>query len=65
MSPATQKGWIEPSTEYELQVWPEAPYRLCFDSGERFALSTLDAIRAQKDGMEFVPVESTRKGGTR
>jgi hypothetical protein len=58
MSQATQKGWIEPSNAYELQVWPEAPYRMCFDSGERFALSTLDAIRAQKDGMEFVPVHA-------
>ena len=49
--PELPGGWIEPAREEEQA---DGPYRLCFKSGARYALSTLDAIRAQRDGAEFV-----------
>lgn len=47
------EAWIEKSTDEELATDPDSPYRLCADSGERFGLSTNDAIRAQQQGLEF------------
>jgi hypothetical protein len=49
-----QSYWVEPSTEAERVDEPESPYRMCTDGGQRFGLSTLDAIRAQKQGLPFV-----------
>lgn len=47
------ESWIEPAREDERA---DGPYRLCFPSGERFALSHLDAFRAMKDqGIPYLP----------
>ena len=47
------RGWIEVAREDERS---EGPYRYCFPSGVRFALSANDAIRAQKiNGAPFKP----------
>lgn len=48
-----QDYWIEPSTDEELAHDPGSPYRMVTTGGQRFALSALDAIRAQKEGLEF------------
>jgi len=45
-----QAYWIEIARTDERDM---GPYRLCTDGGQRFGLSTLDAIRAQKEGVPF------------
>lgn len=52
----SKKGWIEKAREDEQS---EGPYRLCFETGARFALSALDGIRAQKSG---IPYGKPKKG---
>ena len=45
-----QKYWVELAQEDERNL---GPYMLCTDGGRRFALSALEAIQAQKQGLEF------------
>jgi len=49
----TEQYWIEPSTPSELASDPRSPYRMVTSGGQRYALSANDAIRAQKEGLEF------------
>lgn len=55
-----QDYWIEPSTPEELAADPNSPYRMVTTGGQRFALSSNDAIRAQKEGLEFRPRSNQR-----
>jgi hypothetical protein len=48
-----QDFWIESSTPEELAADPGSPYRMVTTGGQRFGLSVLDAIRAQKEGLEY------------
>jgi hypothetical protein len=45
--------WIESATSEELAADPSSPYRMVTTGGQRFGLSVLDAIRAQKEGLEY------------
>jgi hypothetical protein len=49
----SEQYWIESSTPAELASDPSSPYRMVTSGGQRFALSASDAIRSQKQGLEF------------
>lgn len=51
--PIPRGAWIESSTPEELAADPGSPYRMVTTGGQRFGLSVLDGIRAQKEGLEY------------